>query len=273
MTITKPDMEEQPTATAPTGTRKLDMVRVVKTFPARRKQNPVVGVGPVDLHVDAGELVCIVGTSGCGKSTLLNIAGGLDVATMGDVTVDGEPVIGPGPDRGMVFQGYSLYPWKTVAENISFGLECQHVTRPQRAERVKELLAIMDLVAFADRLPKELSGGMRQRVAIARALAPEPDILLLDEPFGALDAQTKLAMQEFLLLVWQRTGATILMVTHDVEEALFLSQRLYVMHGRPGRVVEVVDVPFGRSRSTQVKRSPKFLDLRDEIQELFRQPG
>jgi NitT/TauT family transport system ATP-binding protein len=128
-------------------------------------------------------------------------------------------------------------------------------------------------VAFADRLPKELSGGMRQRVAIARALAPEPDILLLDEPFGALDAQTKLAMQEFLLLVWQRTGATILMVTHDVEEALFLSQRLYVMHGRPGRVVEVVDVPFGRSRSTQVKRSPKFLDLRDEIQELFRQPG
>jgi NitT/TauT family transport system ATP-binding protein len=159
-----------------------------------------------------------------------------------------------------------------VAENISFGLECQGIDKPRRAERVKELLAIMDLVAFADRLPKELSGGMRQRVAIARALAPEPDILLLDEPFGALDAQTKLAMQEFLLLVWQRTGATILMVTHDVEEALFLSQRVYVMHGRPGRVVEVVDVPFGRSRSTQVKRSPMFLDLRDEIQELFRQP-
>ncbi|MDQ1517943.1 MAG: NitT/TauT family transport system ATP-binding protein [Actinomycetota bacterium] len=261
----------EPPAT-PAGTRKLDMVRVIKTFPARRKAKPVVAVGPVDIHVDQGELVCIVGTSGCGKSTLLNIAGGLETATMGDVSVDGEPVIGPGPDRGMVFQGYSLYPWKTVAENISFGLECQGVDRARRAERVKELLAIMDLVAFADRLPKELSGGMRQRVAIARALAPEPDILLLDEPFGSLDAQTKLAMQEFLLLVWQRTGATILMVTHDVEEALFLSQRVYVMHGRPGRVVEVVDVPFGRSRSTQVKRSPKFLDLRDEIQELFRQP-
>ena len=252
--------------------RKLDMNRVIKTFPARRKQNPVVAVGPVDLHVDQGELVCIVGTSGCGKSTLLNIAGGLDTATTGDVTVDGESVIGPGPDRGMVFQGYSLYPWKTVAENISFGLECQQVDRARRAERVKELLAIMDLTAFANRLPKELSGGMRQRVAIARALAPEPDILLLDEPFGALDAQTKLAMQEFLLLVWQRTGATILMVTHDVEEALFLSQRVYVMHGRPGRVVEIVDVPFGRSRSIGVKRAPKFLDLRDEIQELFRQP-
>ena len=259
-------------APAPATVRKLDMTRVIKTFPARRRQNPVVAVGPVDLHVDAGELVCIVGTSGCGKSTLLNIAGGLDHATLGGVSVDGEPVIGPGPDRGMVFQGYSLYPWKTVAENVAFGLECQAVTRARRAERVRELLAIMDLTAFADRLPKELSGGMRQRVAIARALAPEPDILLLDEPFGALDAQTKLAMQEFLLLVWQRTAATILMVTHDVEEALFLSQRVYVMHGRPGRVVEVVDVPFGRSRSTIVKRSPKFLDLRDEIQELFRQP-
>ena len=275
MTLSPPELAEPITPEppdTPAGTRKLDMVRVIKTFPARRKANPVVAVGPVDLHVDQGELVSIVGTSGCGKSTLLNVAGGLEVATMGEVTVDGEPVIGPGPDRGMVFQGYSLYPWKTVAENISFGLECQGVDRVRRAERVKELLAIMDLVAFADRLPKELSGGMRQRVAIARALAPEPDILLLDEPFGALDAQTKLAMQEFLLLVWQRTGATILMVTHDVEEALFLSQRVYVMHGRPGRVVEVVDVPFGRTRGTQVKRSPKFLDLRDEIQELFRQP-
>jgi ABC-type nitrate/sulfonate/bicarbonate transport system ATPase subunit len=272
VTLAPSDSTEAPAPTT-TGTRKLEMARVIKTFPARRRTKPVVAVGPVDLHVDAGELVCIVGTSGCGKSTLLNIAGGLEVATLGDVTVDGERIIGPGPDRGMVFQSYSLYPWKTVAENISFGLECQGVDRTRRGERVQELLAIMDLAAFADRLPKELSGGMRQRVAIARALAPEPDILLLDEPFGALDAQTKLAMQEFLLLVWQRTAATILMVTHDVEEALFLSQRLYVMHGRPGRVVEVVDVPFGRSRSTQVKRSPKFLDLRDEIQELFRQPA
>jgi NitT/TauT family transport system ATP-binding protein len=128
------------------------------------------------------------------------------------------------------------------------------------------------LPGIEKRYPAQLSGGQRQRVALARALAVDPHVLLLDEPFGALDAQTKLAMQEFLLLVWQRTGATILMVTHDVEEALFLSQRLYVMHGRPGKVVEVVDVPFGRTRSTQVKRSPKFLDLRDEIQELFRQP-
>ncbi|MGH9021910.1 MAG: ABC transporter ATP-binding protein [Acidimicrobiia bacterium] len=251
---------------------KLRMTRVVKTFPGQRGKATVVGVGPIDLHVDAGELVCIVGTSGCGKSTLLNIAGGLDSATTGEITVEGEPVIGPGPDRGMVFQGYSLYPWKTVAANVGFGLECQGLGRAKRQERVRELLAIMDLAGFANRLPKELSGGMRQRVAIARALAPEPDILLLDEPFGALDAQTRLAMQEFLLLVWRRTGATILMVTHDVEEALFLAQRIYVMHGRPGQIVEVVDVPFGKSRNTQVKRSAQFLDLLDEIQDLFRQP-
>jgi NitT/TauT family transport system ATP-binding protein len=259
-------------AAPPSPSRRGGAVSIAMHGVTKQFSSGVTALDPIDLAIAGGEFLSIVGPSGCGKSTLLNIAGGLDVATMGDVTVDAEPIIGPGPDRGMVFQGYSLYPWKTVAENISFGLECQHVTKPRRAERVKELLAIMDLVAFADRLPKELSGGMRQRVAIARALAPEPDILLLDEPFGALDAQTKLAMQEFLLLVWQRTGATILMVTHDVEEALFLSQRLYVMHGRPGRVVEVVEVPFGRTRSTQVKRSPKFLDLRDEIQELFRQP-
>ncbi|MDQ1569219.1 MAG: NitT/TauT family transport system ATP-binding protein, partial [Actinomycetota bacterium] len=223
-------------------------------------------------HVDEGELVCLLGVSGCGKSTLLSIAGGLETATDGEVRVDGDTVVGPGADRGMVFQAYSLYPWLTVAANIEFGLEIGRWGKARRRERVAELLAIMNLTEFADALPRELSGGMRQRVAIARALAPEPDILLLDEPFGALDAQTKLAMQEFLLLVWQRTGSTILMVTHDVEEALFLSQRVYVMHGRPGRVVEVVDVPFGRTRGTQVKRSPKFLDLRDEIQELFRQP-
>ncbi len=253
--------------------KKLAVEGLVKVFPAQRGKAASVALGPVDLHVEASELVCLVGTSGCGKSTLLNIAGGLDTATSGQVTVEGEPVIGPGPDRGMVFQTYSLYPWKTVAGNIAFGLECQGMPKAQRDERVKELLGIMDLTASAGRLPKELSGGMRQRVAIARALAPEPDILLLDEPFGALDAQTKLAMQEFLLLVWQRTGATILMVTHDVEEALFVSQRVYVMAGRPGRIVDVIDVPFGRSRSTQVKRSPQFLDLRDEIQDCFRSAG
>jgi NitT/TauT family transport system ATP-binding protein len=252
--------------------RKLAVRDLVKTFPGGRRRPAVHAMGPVDLHVEDGEIVCIVGTSGCGKSTLLNIAAGLDEATSGSVTVEGDPVVGPGPDRGMVFQGYSLYPWLSVAENVGFGLECQRVDKARRAERVAELLGVMGLTAFADLLPRELSGGMSQRVAIARALAPEPDILLLDEPFGALDAQTRLAMQDFLLTAWQRTGATILMVTHDVEEALYVSQRVYVMAGRPGRVVDVVDVPFGTSRGPSVKRSPIFLDLRDQVQDALASP-
>jgi NitT/TauT family transport system ATP-binding protein len=256
-------------ALAPPGTRKLDMTRVIKTFPARRKANPVVGVGPVDLHVDQGELVCIVGTSGCGKSTLLNIAGGLETTTMGDVSVDGEAIIGPGPDRGMVFQGYSLYPWKTVRANVAFGLELASWPKARRAERVDELLGVVGLGEFADALPRELSGGMRQRVAIARALAPEPDLLLLDEPFGALDANTKRHLQDFLLTVWQRLGATILMVTHDVDEAIYLSSRVYLMSPRPGRISDEIAVPFGEARGPDVKRDPRFLDLRDELAELL----
>ena len=239
-----------------------------KEFASGRRSS-VLAIDGIDLHVDAGELVCIVGASGCGKSTLLNIAGGLETPTSGSVTVDGEPVIGPGPDRGMVFQQYSLYPWKTVAENVAFGLECAGWSKTDRAARIDELLGIMALTKFADHLPNQLSGGMRQRVAIARALAPSPDVLLLDEPFGALDAQTKRAMQDFLLAVWQRTGATILMVTHDVEESIYLSQRIYVLSSRPGRVADVIDVPFGRDRGPKVKRDPRFLDLRDEIEHLL----
>ncbi len=169
----------------------------------------------------------------------------------------------------MVFQTYSLYPWRTVSENVAFGLECIGMSRADRAERVKELLGIIGLSRFADNHPKELSGGMRQRVAIARALAPEPDILLLDEPFGALDAQTRRAMQEFLLMVWQRTRATILFVTHDIEEAILLATRIYVLSSHPGRVIEDISVPFGTNRGPSVLRDQRFLDLRDEIQELL----
>ncbi len=247
---------------------KLVVRGLVKEFRTGRRSS-VLALDGIDLAVPAGDLVCIVGASGCGKSTLLNVCGGLEEATAGTVEVDGEPVVGPGPDRGMVFQAYSLYPWKSVAGNVAFGLECAGYPRDQRAERVDELLAIMGLGDFRDRLPHELSGGMRQRVAIARALAPEPDVLLLDEPFGALDAQTKRAMQDFLLTVWQRTGSTILMVTHDVEEAIYLGQRVYVLTSRPGRVGTVVDVPFGRDRGPTVKRDPRFLDLRDEIEHLL----
>lgn len=249
---------------------KLRCVGVTKQFPGRRRQPGTVALDGIDLEVAENELVCIVGASGCGKSTLLNIVGGLEEATAGTVEVDGAPVIGPGPDRGMVFQAYSLYPWKTVAENIRFGLECAGVPRGLRAERVQELLGIVGLTEFADTLPRDLSGGMRQRVAIARALAPEPDMLLLDEPFGALDAQTKQVLQDFLLTVWQRTGATILMVTHDVDEAVYLSSRVYVFSSRPGRVAEEIEVPFGSQRGPGVRRDPRFLDLRDEIQDHLR---
>ncbi len=249
---------------------KLRCVGVTKRFPGRRRQPGTVALDGIDLEVGENELVCIVGASGCGKSTLLNIVGGLEEATEGTVEVDGAPVIGPGPDRGMVFQAYSLFPWKTVAENIRFGLECAGTPRPLRAERVQELLGIVGLTEFADTLPRDLSGGMRQRVAIARALAPEPDMLLLDEPFGALDAQTKQVLQDFLLTVWQRTGATILMVTHDVDEAVYLSSRVYVFSSRPGRVAEEIEVPFGAQRGPLVRRDPRFLDLRDEIQDHLR---
>jgi NitT/TauT family transport system ATP-binding protein len=247
---------------------KLMMQHVVKDFTTRRGKT-VRAIDGIDLEVGDGEIVCIVGASGCGKSTLLNIVAGLETPTSGQVCIDGENIVGPGPDRGMVFQTYSLYPWRTVRENVAFGLECIGMPRRQRTERVDELLAIIGLSRFADRHPNELSGGMRQRVAIARALAPEPDILLLDEPFGALDAQTRRAMQEFLLLVWQRTRATILFVTHDIEEAILLGTRIYVLSSHPGRVVEDIVVPFGSNRGPLVMRDPRFLDLRDEIQELL----
>ena len=243
--------------------RKLVVEGVSKVFTKRRDR--VVALEGVDLHVEDGELLCLLGASGCGKSTLLSIIGGLEEATEGRVLVEGDVVVGPGADRGMVFQGYSLYPWLNVADNIDFGLRLGKWSKARRKERIEELLGIMSLTEFADALPRELSGGMRQRVAIARALAPEPDVLLLDEPFGALDAQTRRHLQDFLLGVWHRTGATILMVTHDVEEAVYLSQRIYVMSARPGRIAEEVVVPFGRHRGSQVKRDPRFLDLRDEL--------
>ena len=246
---------------------KLEVSGVSKVF--SRRGNETVALESVDLHVDSGELVCLVGASGCGKSTLLSIVGGLEEPTSGVVHVDGELVVGPGADRGMVFQAYSLFPWKTVAENVAFGLEVGRWSRARRAERVEELLGVVGLTEFKDALPKELSGGMRQRVAIARALAPEPDLLLLDEPFGALDAQTKRHLQDFLLTVWRQLGATILMVTHDVDEAMYLSSRIYVMSARPGRIAEEVSVPFGQMRGPTIKRDQRFLDLRDEIDDLI----
>jgi len=235
----------------------------------QRKRGNVLAFTDIDIQVQSGEFVCIVGASGCGKSTLLNIVAGLDYATSGEATLGGFPIQGPGPDRGIVFQSYSLFPWRTVAENVGFGLELAGVPGPLARQRVAEYLQVMRLEKWANARPGELSGGMRQRVAIARSLATQPELLLLDEPFGALDAHTRGQMQEFLLSVWRETGTTILMVTHDVEEALYLAQRIYVFSSHPGRVRKEIRVPFGEERSHSVRRDERFLDLRDEVHELL----
>ncbi|MGH9213104.1 MAG: ABC transporter ATP-binding protein [Acidimicrobiales bacterium] len=246
---------------------------VTKSFRVGRGVEPLVALDRLDMQVDVGELVSIVGVSGCGKSSLLNIVGGLDTATTGEVRIDGDLVVGPGPDRGMVFQRYSLFPWKSVTQNIAFGLECARWPKARRQDRIDELLGVTGLTEFARHRPDQLSGGMRQRVAIARALAPEPDVLLLDEPFGSLDAQTSRVMQDFLLSVQAHTRATILLVTHDISEAIYLAQRVYVMTPRPGRVLEEITVPFGSLRGPTVRRDARFLDLRDEIEDLLHPPS
>jgi ABC-type nitrate/sulfonate/bicarbonate transport system ATPase subunit len=246
---------------------KLVVTDLVKEF--RTKRQRVLALDRVNLEVADQEFVCLVGSSGCGKSTLLNIIAGLDLPTSGTVEIDHEPVIGPGPDRGMVFQTYSLYPWRTVAENIAFGLECVGLRKSERRARVQELLGIVGLAKFADHTPDQLSGGMRQRVAIARALAPEPDVLLLDEPFGALDAQTRRAMQDFLLTVWRRTQSTVVFVTHDIPEAIYLGSRVVALASHPGRVIADIDVPFGAGHDSRITRDPRYLDLRDEIEDLL----
>jgi NitT/TauT family transport system ATP-binding protein len=208
--------------------------------------------------------VSLVGASGCGKSTLLSIAAGLQDATDGAVLVDGRHVTGPGPDRGLVFQGYSLYPWRTVAENVAFGLELKKLRKADIAERVSRYLAVMGLSDFAGSLPRQLSGGMQQRVAIARALA--------DEPFGALDSQTRASMRDFVVQVQADTGATILMVTHDVEEAVYLSSRVYVLSSRPGRVAAELAIPFGKGRERSLLRDQTFRELCWSIDDLLGSP-
>jgi NitT/TauT family transport system ATP-binding protein len=245
----------------------LELQGVSKVFESRRED--VVAIEDISLVVEPGEFVCIVGASGCGKSTLLSIVAGLTEPTTGSVTLDGEEIDGPGPDRGLVFQSYSLYPWLSVSRNIAFGLELEGVGRDEIKRRVDHYLGVMKLEKWADARPSQLSGGMRQRVAIARSLVTEPEVLLLDEPFGALDAHTKTLMQEYLLSVWRETGTTVLMVTHDVEEALFLGQRIYVLASHPGHVKREIEVPFGPDRSATIRREERFLDLRDEIRGLL----
>ena len=247
----------------------LEVSKVYKQFETRR--GPLVALKDINMHVETGEFICAVGASGSGKSTLLRLVAGLDSPTAGEITVDGATVVGPGADRGMVFQRYTLYPWKTVLKNVEFGLKLQGVPPSKRRSIASEYLDVVGLSRFAQALPKELSGGMKQRVAIARALACQPKILLMDEPFGALDVQTKETMQLFLLDLWRRTGASILMITHDVEEAVFLSQRIYVMTARPGQIRKEVVLDLPSDRTYETKRQSSFQGYKNDIMDLLRE--
>jgi ABC-type nitrate/sulfonate/bicarbonate transport system ATPase subunit len=234
-----------------------------------RSRQLTVALDDVSVEVPDGSFTCLVGASGCGKSTLLNIMAGLVQPTHGTVLVDGVPVDAPGRDRGMVFQSYALYPWLRVRDNVEFGLSLRKVPRPKRRETSEALLNEMGLTEFANAYPRELSGGMQQRVAIARALANDPKALLMDEPFGALDALTRASAQRFLTEVWERHRRTIVFVTHDVEEAILLADRVVVMSPRPGRVREVIEVTIPRPRTATMVTAPEFVEVKRRILELI----
>ncbi|WP_199304284.1 ABC transporter ATP-binding protein [Microcoleus sp. FACHB-1515] len=248
---------------------KMEIRDLSKSFAASNQA--LLVLDSINLKLYPREFVCLVGTSGCGKSTLLNIAAGLVTPTSGQVLVDGQQVTGPGSDRGMVFQNYTLYPWLTVAQNIAFGLQLKQMSKAEQRDRVNYYLNVVGLTQFANAHPKQLSGGMKQRVAIARALANEPEVLLMDEPFGALDAQTKEQMQQFLLTLWEQTHTTVLMITHDVEEAIYLSQRIYVMSARPGRLKLELPIDLPIPRDLEVKLSPEFVEIKRQVLHALRE--
>jgi NitT/TauT family transport system ATP-binding protein len=223
---------------------------------------------------DIGEFRVLLGPSGCGKSTLLRLIAGLDQADSGEVLVNDQPVRGPGKDRGMVFQKYTSFPWLTVADNIAYGMKINGVPEAQRKETVAQLVGDIGLTGFENAYPETLSGGMQQRVAIARTLALRPAVILMDEPFGALDAQTRSEMQQLLLKVWDETASTILFVTHDVEEAVYLADRIFVMSAHPGTIIEDVQVPFERPRDLSLKERNEFHELANYVLgRLRRAPG
>jgi NitT/TauT family transport system ATP-binding protein len=238
-----------------------------KTYPGA---TPVKALEDINLHVEPGEFVALLGPSGCGKSTLLNLIAGFEGPTSGHLRVDDRVVTAPGPDRGVVFQEAALFPWLSVWENVVFGPKVQGMARSEYEDRAHEMIKIVGLEDFKDHLPVQLSGGMRQRVGIARILTLGSRVLLMDEPFGALDAQTRLTMQELLLTVWQQLKPTIIFVTHDIDEAIFLASTVYVMSARPGRIATRIDVPLGRPRTVADTASEKFAELKLEILNLIR---
>jgi len=226
----------------------------------------------ITLDVRPGEFLALVGPSGCGKSTLLDLLGGLTAPTSGRILLDGRPIEGPARDRGIVFQQYALFPWRTAAQNVEFGLDIAGLKARQRREIARHYLDLVGLTAFADRYPHELSGGMKQRVAIARSLAYDPEVLLMDEPFAALDAQTRETLQGELLRIWRATGKTIVFITHGIDEAVVLGQRVAVMTSRPGRIKHIVEIPEAlRNETEDVRSLPEFGPVRHEVWSLLRE--
>jgi NitT/TauT family transport system ATP-binding protein len=249
---------------------KVSATAVRKEFPGRRGREGVLAIDSVDLEVGDGEFVSIVGRTGCGKSTFLYIVAGFFEPTAGSIKIDGRESTGPDTNRGIVFQEFALFPWKTVLGNVAYGLAQQGLPRRERVERARYYLDMVNLSGVEKLYPKELSGGMKQRVALARTLAADPDVLLMDEPFGALDALTRVVMQEEVSAIWQRTGKSALLITHSIEEALFLSDRVYVFSPSPARVQAVIDVDIERPRNREgMLRHPRYADLHEQVKSLL----
>jgi NitT/TauT family transport system ATP-binding protein len=236
----------------------------------RSSTTTTLALDDVSLTVNEHEFITVIGPSGCGKTTLLRIVAGLIPYDAGEVLVKGKPVTGPGPDRAVVFQSFALLPWATVLENVAFGLETRGIPKAEREEQARILIKTVGLAGFEGRLPRHLSGGMQQRVGLARALAVNPDILLMDEPFGAIDEQTRRIMQEELLRIWDYRRKTVLFVTHSMEEAVLLADRVILMSPRPGRVHEIIDVPLPRPRGRDTERTREFTDIKELLWDKLR---
>ncbi|HEY6610396.1 MAG TPA: ABC transporter ATP-binding protein [Pseudomonas sp.] len=236
----------------------------------RGQAEQVVALQDFNLEVREGEFLSVLGPSGCGKSTFLSILAGLANKSAGSIHIDGQPLQGINANQGVVFQGYALFPWRTVLENIEVGLEIRGVGKAERRERAREYLELVGLHGFGARYPHEISGGMKQRVAIARSLVYEPDVLLMDEPFAALDAQTREILQGELLRIWDQHKKTIVFITHSLDEAIFLSDRIAVMTHRPGRIKEIIEVPLARPRLAEVRNSEEFVHLRQRAWEVLK---
>lgn len=249
----------------------LEVKDLNKQFDTAKGQ--VTALKNIDFKVHRREFVTVIGPSGCGKSTLIRILAGLESETSGEVLLDNRPVKGPGPDRGMVFQGYTLFPWLTVKKNVMFGLRNQGISPANAESEAMQWIDLVGLERFADSYPDQLSGGMKQRVAIARALAAKPRILLMDEPFGALDAQTRSKMQSYLMEIWKNIDVTILFITHDLDEAIYLADRILVLKANPGEVNEVIEVPVSRPRHEDQFIEPEFLATRKRLDELIHPPS